>query len=105
MKHFYPLLLFFWFVLLTSLNLTAENIALGKAYTLEPIPDYTHCTDADDLKQLTDGKYVKEYFWTQQGTEVGPGKSPVIITIDLGLICLISGVSFIRLQAQPMKFS
>ncbi len=94
MKHFYPLLLFVWFVLPTSLNLTAENIALGKAYTLEPIPDYTHCTDADDLKQLTDGKYVKEYFWTQQETVGWTRKSPVIITIDLGSDMPISGVSF-----------
>ncbi|HOV32217.1 MAG TPA: hypothetical protein PLX23_02485 [Candidatus Hydrogenedens sp.] len=94
MKLFYQLFLLVGFVLMMSLNSTAENIALNASYTLEPAPNYSHCTDADDLKQLTDGKYVEGYFWTQQGTVGWSGKSPVVITIDLGFDKPISGISF-----------
>lgn len=46
----------------------AENIALGKSYTLCPQPSYSHCTDPGDREQLTDGKTTTGYFWTQLGT-------------------------------------
>ena len=40
-----------------------DNIALGSAYTLDPPPNYGLCTDAGDLKQLTDGQYTDGYIW------------------------------------------
>jgi len=63
------------------------NIALGKSYTLDPAPNYKHCTDDGDLQQLTDGDHIPQTYqalwgfpgcvgWTKQG--------PVAITLDLG---------------------
>lgn len=73
----------------------AENIALGKPYTLTPKPAYKFCTDPGDATQLTDGQYSSGYFWTQKGT-VGwnPTSRQVIITVDLGQVEPIRGVSF-----------
>jgi len=71
-----------------------ENIAQGKKYTLEPRPNYSHCTDAGDKIQLTDGVYTKGYFWTQKSTVGWSGANPAIITIDLGTVQPICGVSF-----------
>ncbi len=71
-----------------------ENIALGKPYTLEPAPAYEHCTDPEDGKQLTDGVYTEGYFWTQQSTVGWSNASPVIITLDLGEVKPIRGLSF-----------
>ncbi len=45
-----------------------SNLALGKKCAFSPRPNYSHCTDAGDADQLTDGKTTKDYFWTQQGT-------------------------------------
>ncbi len=71
-----------------------ENIALGAACTFSPPPNYAYCTDAEDAKQLTDGKYVEGYFWTQPGTVGWAGCGQVIITLDLGADKPISGLSF-----------
>jgi len=82
-------------VTFTTLAVSAsENLALGKTYTLEPSPNYTHCTDPGDLRQLTDGQHTTGYFWTQPSTVGWSGARPVIITIDLGDVQPISGVSF-----------
>lgn len=70
-----------------------RNIALGKPYTLSP-PNYQHCTDPDDVIQLTDGQYVEGYFWVQKGTVGWSGGGRKFVTIDLGEIKPISGVSF-----------
>lgn len=71
----------------------AENLALGKKYTLWPRPNYQHCTDPEDTVQLTDGKRTTDYFWTQQGT-VGWTNAPyAIVTVDLGKIEPIAGVA------------
>jgi hypothetical protein len=70
------------------------NLALGKAYKLDPAPNYSLCTDPGDLTQLTDGQYVKGYFWTQKGTVGWSGKSPVAVTIDLEKSQPIGGLSF-----------
>ncbi len=72
----------------------AENLAAGKPYRLEPAPKYEHCTDPDDSTQLTDGQRVRGYFWTQKGTVGWSGCSHVIITIDLGAVRPISGLSY-----------
>jgi hypothetical protein len=71
-----------------------ENLALGRTYSLAPRPDYPHCTDPDDDKQLTDGIYTTGYFWTQQSTVGWQGGKPAAITIDLGKAEPICGASF-----------
>ena len=74
----------------------SKNIALDAQYTLQPAPDYEHCTDAADVKQLTDGVYhqTEESLWTQLSTVGWQEKQPVIITLDLGKVKPIRGVSF-----------
>ncbi len=71
-----------------------RNLALGRPYTLWPAPNYALCADAGDTLQLTDGDYVKGYFWTQKGTVGWQNSKPVIITIDLGQDEPIGGASF-----------
>jgi hypothetical protein len=71
-----------------------ENIARGRPVTLVPAPDYRHCTDPDDALQLTDGEYVRGYFWTQKGTVGWNRARPAILTVDLGRVEPVSGVSF-----------
>lgn len=70
-----------------------ENIALGKAVTFSTPPDYQHCTDAEDSLQLTDGQLTEGYFWTQKGCVGWRGASCVAVTVDLGRVEPISGVS------------
>ncbi|HOK10583.1 MAG TPA: hypothetical protein PLJ10_13100 [Candidatus Hydrogenedens sp.] len=92
-KHISLLNLFLLFIIHYSTTF-AENIALGVKYTLDPAPNYAHCKDKDDTIQLTDGKYVEGYFWTQEGTVGWSNEGLVIITIDLGKDMPIGGVSF-----------
>ncbi|MGC8738372.1 MAG: hypothetical protein ACP5UA_06950 [Candidatus Hydrogenedens sp.] len=94
MKHSISLLNIFLLFAVLHLPSFAENIALGAKYTLDPVPNYTHCKDKDDTIQLTDGKYVEGYFWTQQGTVGWSNEGLVIITIDLGKDMPIGGLSF-----------
>ena len=61
---------------------STTNLALAKTYRLEPAPNYSHCTDAGDRTQLTDGQYTQGYFWTQKGTVGWAGQSLIIITLD-----------------------
>ncbi|NOX55066.1 MAG: discoidin domain-containing protein [Planctomycetes bacterium] len=74
-------------------SLKRINIALGKSYRLFPKPNYRHCTDAGDEKQLTDGKTTRGYFWTQKGTVGWQRPRYVTITVDLGRVEPIQGVS------------
>lgn len=73
-----------------------DNIALNKPYTLSPAPNYSYCTDAGDVTQLTDGQsWTGGSFWTRTST-VGwnvPSSNPAII-IDLGQAYPIKGISF-----------
>jgi hypothetical protein len=71
-----------------------ENIARGKSYTLSPAPDYSHCTDPGDLKQLTDGAYTTGHFWIQKSTVGWNNANPAIIILDLGRVEPIRGVSY-----------
>ncbi len=71
-----------------------ENVARGKPYTMTPAPNYRHCTDPADKTQLTDGTYTRGYFWTQKSTvgwRLGP---PTFVSIDLGSVQPIKGVSW-----------
>ena len=78
----------------TALNgPTGENVALGAKYTLWPQPNYSYCTEPGDATQLTDGQSTTEYFWVQKGT-VGWQHAPyATITVDLGQVQPIAGVS------------
>ena len=70
------------------------NIALHKPYTLDPCPTYGDCADAADRTQLTDGEYTKGYFWVQKTTVGWVHSRPVIVTIDLGQVEPIAGLSY-----------
>lgn len=71
-----------------------ENIALGCKVTFESRPNYGLCTDEEDATQLTDGKYSAGYFWVQKSTVGWNNVSPVTITIDLGKVQPIAGLSY-----------
>jgi len=80
------------------------NIALHKPVTFNVRPNYSHSTDPEDDIQLTDGRYSSgadaievqqtRAIWVQKGTVGWTNKNPVIITVDLGSVQPISGVSF-----------
>ena len=72
----------------------SANIALGASYTMEPAPNYVHCTDPGDIRQLTDGQYSEGYFWVQPTTVGWHSAKPVVVTLDLGADKPIRGVSF-----------
>lgn len=84
-------------VLLACLTLPARggnNIALGKQYLLEPPANYSHCTEPGDKTQLTDGIRSEGYFWTQKTTVGWQNAFPASVTIDLGTVSPIGGVSY-----------
>ena len=74
------------------------NIALGKAYTLDPAPNYGLCTEQGDAVQLTDGKYAPgdagSALWVLPACVGWQRRSPANITIDLGEVAPIAGVSY-----------
>jgi len=69
------------------------NVARGKGYRLSPRPNYRYCTETGDRVQLTDGVYTKGYFWTQKTTVGWTNARMPTITVDLGKVEPISGVS------------
>ena len=71
-----------------------DNLARGKSYQLYPPPNYKLCTDADDARQLTDGKYAQGRLWSQKGTVGWNSARFVEITIDLQSVLPIAGLSF-----------
>jgi len=70
------------------------NLALNRPYTLGSAPRYSYCTDPDDATQLTDGVYTVGYFWTQKTTVGWSSTMPVVITVDLGEVQPIAGLSY-----------
>ena len=70
------------------------NIARGRPYTYTPRALYPHCRDDGDATQLTDGVLSVGYFWTQKGTVGWMRTGPVSLTIDLGQVEPIAGLSF-----------
>jgi hypothetical protein len=80
-----------------------ENIALGKSVTLST-PSTEPYTKDKSAVQLTDGQYAGNDYdaenqtatlWVQKGALTWRvGKDPIIVTIDLGEIKPISGVSY-----------
>ena len=91
------LLLSFWGTKVISgaeATATYKNIALNKPYTMEPEGNYGLCTDPDDKIQLTDGQSFGSS-WVRK-TTVGwlcPLRTGIVITIDLGAVEPIQGVS------------
>lgn len=86
-------------VLATALSVVAEpeNIARGKTYRFSRPSNYIYCTDAGDATQLTDGYYdtKPQQIWVRKetvGWSVG-GPEALAITVDLGKVEPISGVS------------
>ncbi|NSW56215.1 MAG: discoidin domain-containing protein [Armatimonadetes bacterium] len=69
------------------------NVALGAPYTMTA-PNYALCADADDATQLTDGEYSQGHFWTRKTTVGWSGSRNVFVTIDLGQVQPIAGLSF-----------
>ena len=72
------------------------NIALGKTVTVSTPSNQSYTIDKNPA-QLTDGKYAGEasWIWQQKGALTWlVGKDPIIVTIDLGKIMPISGVSY-----------
>ena len=73
------------------------NIALGKTVTFSDAPNYSLSNDPDDIRQLTDGQYSRKTdgaIWFEKSTVGWSKVSPLIITIDLGSVQPISGVSY-----------
>lgn len=71
-----------------------RNLALHKSYTLEPLPNYTDCSEDGKRTLLTDGQTTKGYFWVQKTTVGWVNTRPVIVTVDLGQVEPIAGVSY-----------
>lgn len=75
------------------------NLAVGRPYTLSIEPSYPLCKDAGDAIQLTDGVYVPGCTYRDKDTvgwKMGEGSEmrTVLITIDLGRVEPIAGVSY-----------
>lgn len=88
------LLMVFLTLCFTEIEAREINIALDKPYTFSREPNYDLCKDKDDLIHLTDGIYEKGYYiWTQKGTVGWMMHESVTITIDLGQVEPISGIS------------
>lgn len=74
-----------------------KNIALGRPYTWSTTPNHVYTTDPGDSYQLTDGKIAAQIppgdnSWV--GWQIGRRIPWVTVTIDLGRIQPIQGVSF-----------
>lgn len=82
----------------------SENIALNRPVTFSVRPNYLHSMDPDDHLQLTDGKLSSggdgrvvegtQAIWVQKSTVGWNRQSPIVITVDLGKISPVSGVSY-----------
>lgn len=72
----------------------ADNLALGRPYTLSVTPAYRFCTTGTELAKLTDGKYADGgTLWTDPATAGWERTSPVFVQIDLGAVQSIGGAS------------
>ncbi len=80
--------------LLAAASGDMPNIARGCAYTMQPAPNYGLCADAGDATQLTDGVLTENYFWTQPTTVGWHGTPTVLLTVDLGQVQPIAGISY-----------
>lgn len=75
-------------------SLPGENIARECKVTFSSSPNYGYSLDEGDAVQLTDGEYSPGYFWVQKSTVGWSGISPLIVTLDLGKVQPITGLSY-----------
>ena len=61
----------------------ANDLAIGKSYGFDPIPNYALTRDEQDSKQLTDGEYTIGRFWTSKTTVGWQEAGTIKIEIDL----------------------
>ncbi len=73
---------------------TGKNIASGCSVSFDPGTSYPLCTDPDDAKQVTDGKYTTGGFWTEKEAIGWAVASPYHIKVDLGQVKPISGLMY-----------
>lgn len=71
-----------------------KNIALGCSVSFDPGTSYPLCTDPDDAKQVTDGKFTTGGFWTEKEAIGWAVASPYHIKVDLGKVKPISGLMY-----------
>jgi|GEM_PF-1480872 len=88
------LVLFYSLVALAPSCQAATNLALGKSYTMSPLPEYPWSAPPTDTTSLTDGKYTTDYFWTQKTTVGWHPVTSVEILIDLEKVGVIEGITF-----------
>jgi hypothetical protein len=100
MRLIFEKLLLFVLVMLYSLTglvyscHSATNLALGKSYTVSPLPSYRLSAPPTDRTSLTDGSYTVGRFWTQKTTVGWHPVRAVEILIDLGEVFTIGSISF-----------
>jgi hypothetical protein len=78
-----------------DLTAAAKNLALGRPYTVNPIPNYPLTVSGTDTIKLTDGSYTNGYFWTdpKRTTAGWENTGPIQVEIDLGSALDINGVT------------
>ncbi len=70
-----------------------ENLALGKSVQFNTPPNYTAVMDADDARQLTDGKFATATpMWYDKDAVGWVLVDPTVFTLDLGAVQPIGGV-------------
>jgi len=81
-----------------------QNIALGKNVVIDPPARYG-LMKSDDPRQLTDGKFATgdAQLWTRLGAMTWSHVNPVTMTIDLGSVQPISGVSYSTGANKPSR--
>lgn len=90
--RFQLILLILWVSLPCFAQANKENIALGSTVSFNWAPNYLYSTDDDDILQLTDGVYATG--WVDKAMVGWVRDLPISITIDLGKVQPIGGVSF-----------
>ncbi|MDO9117851.1 MAG: DUF4091 domain-containing protein [Nitrospira sp.] len=82
-SHTFTTLTTFCWIAALSDPAFAKDLAIGKSYTFDPIPNYALTRDEQDSKQLTDGEYTIGRFWTSKTTVGWQETGPIKIEIDL----------------------
>lgn len=72
----------------------AQSIAIGCPVAFDPVTSYPLCTDPDDAKQITDGKFAGKGFWMDKEAVGWAVSSPYHIKVDLGQVRPISGLMY-----------
>ena len=79
-----------------------RNLALQAPYEWSPAPNYAACSEADDIRQLTDGHRLNDVRGFVKKDMVGwslPAGSRMLLTLDLGMPCEIHEIVISTRQA------